>query len=226
MRRQRIISIACLLLFSFLFCTGAKRLHDPGQRLEESIANAVEEGSGRQVEETETEYDDFGNLTAQRINGIWYIWDFDFGFQEAIKLKTAHTVDTSVVSSPNAKIRMSCVFQLPELPTGCEIVSTYMVLKYLQFPITKLNLADKYFINPEKDPDFRFHFVGDPYTIYGLGCYAPAVVKGANEYLKICESDYLAFNYTGYTFETLLNEVAKGHPVILWATQYLSLIHI
>ena len=74
----------------------------------------------------------------------------------------------------------------------------------------------------EKKTDYRYSYVGDPYSEYGLGCYAPAVVLALNRYFAICESDLLAFNYTGYSFETLLNAVGKGYPVIIWGTQYMK----
>ena len=64
--------------------------------------------------------------------------------------------------------------------------------------------------------------MGDPYTPYGLGCYAPCIVSAVNQYMDVCESDYIAYNYTGYTFESLLNQVSEGNPVIFWGTQYMK----
>ena len=140
-----------------------------------------------------------------------------------MKLVVDRKVDKECVVKEDAKIKMTCVYQRPEYPTGCEITASYMILKYYHYPISKVRFGNKYFgISKGKTVDFRYSFAGDPYSEYGLGCYSPAVVKAFNSYFEVCESDLRAFNYTGYSFETLLNEVAKGYPVVLWATQYMK----
>ncbi|MBR5932112.1 MAG: C39 family peptidase [Lachnospiraceae bacterium] len=168
------------------------------------------------------EYDESGELIGKTVNGIWYIWDDDYGYQEGIRLNKDRVIDQDAVKKRKASIQMTSVLQLPELPTGCEIVSTYMVLKYLHFPIGLMKFTNRYFKNENKSADFRHYFVGDPYTPYGLGCYAPCIVNAVNKYLEVCESDYIAYNYTGYSFESLMNQVADGYPVIFWGTQYMK----
>ena len=74
-------------------------------------------------------------------------------------------------------------------PTGCESVSTVMLLQYLGY---KLSVDD--FISEcleikefeERDgitygPDPRKYFCGDPYSEDGMGCYAPVIVKALNK---------------------------------------------
>ena len=168
------------------------------------------------------EYDEYGEIIGKTVNGIWYIWDDDYGYQEGVRVNADRVVDPDAVTERKAGIQMTSILQLPDLPTGCEIVSTYMVLKYLQFPISLLKFTDQYFANDSNSADFRHYFVGDPYTSYGLGCYAPCIVSAVNSYTSDCGSDYLAYNYTGYTFEALLNQVAEGYPVIFWGTQYMK----
>ena len=167
-------------------------------------------------------YDKFGEITEIKINGTWYFWDDVYGIREEVRLAGERTIDKESVHEKKAQINMTCVYQLPEFPTGCEITASYMVLKFYHFPISKVRFGNKYFEVQDKKTDYRYSFVGDPYSEYGLGCYAPAVVLALNRYFKICESDLRAFNYTGYGFETLLNEVASGYPVIFWGTQYMS----
>ena len=167
------------------------------------------------------EYDDNGEIIAKTVDGVYYIWDDDYGYREGIRVSEDRIVDADAVTMKKAGIQMTSVLQLPDLPTGCEIVATYMVLKYLHFPISLMKFTNGYFKNEENSADFRHYFVGDPYTPYGLGCYSAGIVSSVNQYLDICESDYLAYNYTGYTFEALLNQVAEGYPVIFWGTQYM-----
>lgn len=174
-------------------------------------------------EETEIVYDSNGEIIKKKMKGIWYVWDDDYGYREEVRLLGERKVDASKVSEEKAQIKMTCVYQLPEYPTGCEITASYMILKYYHFPISKVRFGNKYFgIHKGAEVDFRYYFAGDPYTEYGLGCYSPAVTIALNNYFKVCESDFRAYNYTGYSFESLLNEVAEGHPVILWATQYMK----
>ena len=167
-------------------------------------------------------YDSFGEIVKKKINGIWYIWDDDYGYRQEVRLAQERKVDKDSVKEEKAQIKMECVYQEPEFPTGCEITASYMILKYYHFPISKVRFGNKYFEVKEKKTDYRYSYVGDPYSEYGLGCYAPAVVLALNRYFAICESDLLAFNYTGYSFETLLNAVGKGYPVIIWGTQYMK----
>jgi len=157
------------------------------------------------------------------IDGVYYVWVEWFGwYMPGVKLPQAVKVYDRYVENRNADIPIKCILQEPELPTGCEIVSTDTVLRFLGYPISKTKLADKYFGPYIGIGDFRYHYIGYPYYENGLGCYAPAVTIAANKYLKICDSDCLAFNYSGYQFEALLNEVAKGYPVIIWATIYME----
>ena len=167
------------------------------------------------------EYDEDGEIIGKTVDGVWYIWDDDYGYREGIRLNEDRKLDADAVHEKKAGIQMTSVLQLPDMPTGCEIVSTFMVLKHFDFSISLLKFTTEYFKNEEKSADFRHYFVGDPYTPYGLGCYAPCVVSAVNAYMKDCKSEYLAYNYTGYTFESLLNQVAEGYPVIFWGTQYM-----
>ena len=215
--RQRLFVIL-FLCTSLLFCSGA------GFYPKEYALRVIKDADTTETKEPEEEivYNSFGEIVKKKINGIWYIWDDDFGFREEVRLAQERTIDKESIKEEKAQIKMDCVYQQPEFPTGCEITASYMILKYYHFPISKVRFGNKYFEIDKKKTDFRYSFVGDPYSEYGLGCYAPAVVLALNRYFEICESDLIAFNYTGYSFETLLNEVANGYPVVIWGTQYMK----
>ena len=95
---------------------------------------------------------------------------------------------------PAARPRFSKLIKAPYIsqkgayPTGCESVSTVMLLQYLGY---KLSVDD--FIRECLDikefeehdgvlygPDPREYFCGDPYSEDGMGCYAPVIVKALN----------------------------------------------
>lgn len=145
-----------------------------------------------------------------------------YGYVDYVPLFYKTEVDPALVKEPAASIRMDWVPQNPEMPNGCEIVATTTALNYLGFGIDKISLARDYFRQKDKKLDFRKYYIGDPLDYSGIGCWAGAVIDAANRYLIKEKSDLRAFDYSNYLFEDLLNEVAKGYPVIIWATQSMN----
>ncbi len=109
--------------------------------------------------------------------------------------------------------------QHPELPTGCEITSLAMVLRYYGFDTDKCELAEKYL---EKgnigEADFRYIFAGDPSRTDSYGCYAPAIVNAANRYLENRGSEMKARNISGRQLEELFVFTDSDIPVMIWCT--------
>ena len=107
------------------------------------------------------------------------------------------------------------------LPMGCEVTSLAVVLKYLGFnSVTKNLLADKYQPRGKvglTDPNVAF--VGTPYSSKPYGCYAPVIVKTANNYFEAIGNDsYSVNNLTGLNMEEIYKEIDKGNPLIMWMT--------
>ena len=147
------------------------------------------------------------------------------GYIQYVPLFYPNKILKDSVHKPQAELTVTWVGQYPELPNGCEIVSSAIVLNYLGFNVDKVDLAKDFFSQDEKDGkvlDFRNYYVGNPLDYTGLGCYASAVVDAVNSYLKTQKTELHAFNYTNYPFEELLNQVAEGNPVIIWVTQYME----
>lgn len=144
-----------------------------------------------------------------------------YGFYKYVPIFYKADVNEELVGARKADVPVSWVGQNPELPNGCEATATTTVLNYYGFSVDKVTMATKYFLQPEKQIDFRYYYVGDPSDIMGLGCYSDAVVNAANEYLATQDTKLCAFSYQNYPFESLLNEVAKGFPVIIWASMYM-----
>lgn len=117
---------------------------------------------------------------------------------------------------------VQCILQNPELPTGCEITSLAIVLNYYGYDITKTELASKYL---EKDYSgkipFDVAFMGDPTWDQGFGCFAPVIVKAAQNYLNEKNMEHTAWNMTGTDFSDLYNYIDEGTPVIVWASMNL-----
>ena len=108
-------------------------------------------------------------------------------------------------------------------PTGCESVSTVMLLRFLGIDITVDEFIEKYLEKKsfeERDgqvygPDPHRYFCGSPYDDESFGCYAP-VIREALE--KIIGAEYTVTDETGMTTDELVEKyIDQGMPGIYWA---------
>lgn len=128
--------------------------------------------------------------------------------------------------------------QSVKYPTGCESVSTVMLLQYLGYKISVDEFIENYL---EQDtfeqrrgeqygPDPRKMFCGSPYDEESFGCYSPVIVKALNRFfeesekwqdVRACLKNHLKYRVvdeTGKTAQQLVEQyVKKGMPVIFWA---------
>lgn len=123
-------------------------------------------------------------------------------------------------------IKVPYIDQTKEWPTGCESVSTVMLLQYLGVDISVGQFVDRYL---EKEPLFekdgklygadpRRVFVGDPADDQSMGCYAPVIMKALGRALRE-KRDWEAVDLSGAATEELLREyIDCDIPVIYWAS--------
>lgn len=115
------------------------------------------------------------------------------------------------------------ILQNPELPTGCEITSLAMALRYHGYSISKEKLADQYLEKAAPGTvSYRTAFWGDPRKEDSFGCYAPVITKAANRFLAKKKSACMAYNLTGTPLDDLLVEIRMGYPVIVWGSMYIN----
>lgn len=119
-----------------------------------------------------------------------------------------------------------------DYPTGCELVSTSMLLAYLGFDIKAGELIEKGYLNAidvtEKNGkkyggDPEKVFVGNPQTATGYGCHSGAIMYALNKYLKPQEykldKKYEITDLKGISIEEICTEyISNGIPVIMWAS--------
>ncbi|GAA0324901.1 C39 family peptidase [Bacillus carboniphilus] len=114
--------------------------------------------------------------------------------------------------------------QNPELKYGCEVTSTTMMLQYAGIEVDKLELAEK--VKKDSDPLVETNndivrwgnpakgFVGDMTGKQkGYAVFDKPIEDLVNEYME-----GKARNLTGESFQTILNHVGKGFPVVIWTT--------
>jgi uncharacterized protein YvpB len=129
--------------------------------------------------------------------------------------------------SKSVYIDMENILQNPELPTGCEITSLTILLRYYGFDAEKTDMAKNYlptswgnprYIDGEVYKDSFFdYFIGDPFGT-GYGCFSNAIEKAANDYIADNGGGYTVLNISGSSPQDLYSYLADGVPVICWAT--------
>lgn len=118
----------------------------------------------------------------------------------------------------SASIDVPFVDQNPELPTGCEITSLTEVLNYYGFNVNKEYMARNYLPMSEVTQPGCFieYFLGSPWKSNGSGCFAPAIIKAANNFFKDNSSHLQAISMSYSSIESLFEQIANGYPVIVW----------
>ena len=136
----------------------------------------------------------------------------------------------SVIAESQHQINsFDIIFQMPELPTGCEITALTMVLNYYGMEADKVEMATKYLPTQELNlyygsdgqlygNDLNQYFIGNPTTENGYVCGTGAIVTAANAYLQDQGSDLTAVDYTGADVDTLYEIVSQDIPVVVWVT--------
>lgn len=147
-------------------------------------------------------------------------------------VESTESVTTKSTEDTAAAYQISdfeCVYQMPELPTGCEITAMEMVLQYYGFDIDKVTMANDYMPTISYDTrwndesvtdknDMNNYFIGDPETVYGYIAGTGAIQIAANDYLEDENSDLEAYDITGASFSQLYNYIDNNIPVVIWVT--------
>ena len=121
------------------------------------------------------------------------------------------------------------IYQMPELPTGCEITALTMVLNYYGWNADKMDMAMKYLPRLSADfwkgedgkqygNDMEHFFIGDPSTKGGYICGVSAIAAAADAFLEDRGSPLRAVDLTGASPEQLYHLVSQGTPVVVWVT--------
>ncbi|MDO4513747.1 MAG: C39 family peptidase [Lachnospiraceae bacterium] len=123
-------------------------------------------------------------------------------------------------------ISVPYIDQTKKYPTGCESISTVMLLQYLGYKITPETFINQYL--PRKDfelhdgvpfgPDPQDFFIGSPYNNDkgSYGCYTGAIIRALT---PIVSKDYIIRDETGTPMSKLITSyLDKDMPVIFWAT--------
>lgn len=122
------------------------------------------------------------------------------------------------------------IYQLPDLPTGCEATALTVLLNYWGFDVSAWEMAmthmprmDFYWSNGVKyGPDYRYVFPGNPSLNSGYGTYTPCMLTTLENYFATVPEQASKFevkNLDGYVLEQLFTEVTYNRPVWVIVSQ-------
>ena len=120
-------------------------------------------------------------------------------------------------------IQVPYIDQSVKYPTGCESVSTVMLLQYLGYDISVDEFIADYLEMKAFEErqgqlfgaDPNLYFCGSPYDKDSFGCYAPVICKALE---KAIGDKYETRNETNTSVDELIRKyIDADMPVIFWA---------
>lgn len=131
-----------------------------------------------------------------------------------------------MISSSHIISSVPYIDQTAEWPTGCESVSTVMLLQHLGIDITVeqfVQYLPKATLIRENEKligaDPKKYFIGSPANPNSFGCYAPVIANTLNNVFQELHLSFHASDVSGQPTDTLLEHyIANDMPVIYWAT--------
>lgn len=127
------------------------------------------------------------------------------------------------------QLDIPCYDQTISYQTACESVATVACLNALGYDISIDDFIDRYLdiidarsvVSVDIDDNiFNHYFVGNPRTYNGWLCYPPVIVNAVQKYFSEVNMNLRRpVDYTGVGFNFLLDELALGHPVVIWVTE-------
>lgn len=123
-----------------------------------------------------------------------------------IKFRSEHVLD------------IASILQNPEYPTGCEITSVAMALRYITGTEVDIDILIDDYLPFSSVGNFVEGFTGNPRSRDGGGCYPPAIVKCINDYLNDMHMNVHAFDASGITLDDIKEYIDQGFPVLMWTT--------
>ncbi|MBR4887649.1 MAG: C39 family peptidase [Clostridia bacterium] len=147
----------------------------------------------------------------------------------------AETIDRTILfpyGEPRSETAEEHILQVPFMdqsayPTGCESVSTVMLLQYYDIDMDVDTFIDNYLETHDYytigSTLYAVHpadaFIGDPRSNTGFGCYSPVIYRALG---KCLPESFEVEDVSGQSLEDLCHRyIDLGHPVLVWATMHM-----
>ncbi|OHS93469.1 hypothetical protein TRFO_40258 [Tritrichomonas foetus] len=158
-----------------------------------------------------------------RIKGVWspdYIRDPDcIVIGGSSTMNSEYSSRLQPISNAIKFINVPYISQ-QGIPTGCESVSSTMVLQYFGIDIQPYDFITRYLPRMpfQSRPDPNCVFVGNPYSKNAFGCFAPCICSTIRRIISGKEN-FSVQNTTGESIDNLISKYINNDiPVIIWST--------
>lgn len=123
-----------------------------------------------------------------------------------------------------------CGISQSGIPTGCESVSTVMVLQHLGIEIEPETFIDNYLPRQKfyrvgdtiYGPNPQEFFAGNPYEKNSLGCFPSVIIKALDNMKRCGYSGMEGLRYTDISgmelSQIVIDYIAQDIPVLVWVT--------
>lgn len=134
------------------------------------------------------------------------------------------------IPNPSVILNVPTILQYPKYPTGCEAASATSLMQYYKVNVSMdemINAIPKEELYEENGkvygPNINEKFAGNPMhksssDCPGFGAYSPVIERAMNNVLASKLSLYRAKRITGCSFKSLLSNLKRNNPVIVWST--------
>jgi len=129
--------------------------------------------------------------------------------------------------SPTDGVRLSVppLCQHPDFPTGCEVVTATMALRYVGVEVTTAELVDNHLATSRDwyhyggkfyGPDPAVYFCGDPRSEQSYGCFSSVI---RNMLVSFLDAPNRIIDAGGVSLQQLCKQYIDADiPVMIWAT--------
>lgn len=222
MKKFLMVSSAIVILFNLCSCTDNIAYESVADAFVEEDTYIISEMDLHKPETKPTEVPETSMTTETVSTG------------SSASTSVASATETTAVKSDDKKTGKSVCIDVPyisqrgEYPTGCELVSASMLLKFYGFEISAGELIEKGYIKHTEleydDKEDKIYcadpnnaFIGNPLDESGYGCYSNALRKGLAKYLK--NECFDAVDLSEISLDDLCMEyIDFGEPVLIWAS--------
>lgn len=217
---KKFIGFACILLSAAMFFS----CNDTEEKKPQSIETSAEyEENDFEVPQDGLDKDNYLNFKNP-----------DEKTTEAVTENATEAVTTTAIdyeNAPEPDYKKATYIDVPfmsqdDYPTGCELVSTSMVLSYYGYDLEPIKIIEDGYlktVNVEYKDGKPYGgnpnevFIGDPRNSGGYGCYSGAIVKALKKYFE--NESALAYTLDDKDLSEICeNFIANGEPVIIWAS--------
>ncbi len=124
--------------------------------------------------------------------------------------------------------KVECIFQNPELPTGCEATAGTMLLRAYGYEAEKTRTADLIEKGERiEGKDGRIYgphpdeaFIGDPSGTDGFGVFPGALAKAMQKIIDSQGGDHVVRAMQGLDERSILTYIDRGIPLCIWTSMH------